>query len=46
MFQGKTQEAKKLAEFEVEQKKREKLSLDEMKKKIDSDYKLFQVHVM
>ena len=41
--QGKTAEAKELAEFEAEQKKLEKSSLDLMRDKIDKDYQKVQV---
>jgi hypothetical protein len=46
MFQGKTKEAQKLAEFEVDQKKKDKLYLDEMRQRIDLDYKTLQVIMM
>ena len=41
--QGKTAEAKELAEFEAEQKRLEKHSLDHMRVKIDKDYQVVQV---
>jgi hypothetical protein len=43
LFQGKTKEAKILAQFEVKQQESEKQYLDNMKHKIDADYKVLQV---
>ena len=43
IFQGKTEEAKKLAEFEAEQKEKEKLMLNEQKAAIDKNFQQVQV---
>jgi hypothetical protein len=46
MFQGKVQEAQDFAKLEIQQQEKDKLYLDEMKKKVDLDYKMLQVIIM